>query len=116
MEETQIIDIIIYVLAAGLTASIFRYWKANGTALSVIKRTLLIMAAVFVVLIVALLGIVSSSSGVPLSETENIFAVLIRAMSLPYFSFFYFMFFIGIVYLLRERRRKKLDKKTKSKK
>lgn len=116
MEEAQIIDIIIYVLAAGLTASIFRYWKANGTALSVVKRTLLIMVAVFVVLIAVLLGIVSSNSGVPLSETENILSILTKALSLPYFSFFYFMFFIGILYLLRERRRKKLDKKTKSKK
>lgn len=121
MEESQIIDIIIYVLAAGLTVSIFRYWIANHTPLKTIKRTMLWIVAAFVVLTAVIIAIGTGGQQLPFGDMDVILPLLHKAVSLPYFSFFYFMLVMGVVYILRERRRKKAgisttDKKTHKKK
>jgi hypothetical protein len=116
MEESQIIDIIIYVLAACLTVSIFRYWKKNDTPVAVIKRTMMWIVLIFATLVVLAIGLTSNMSEIPISDTQNILAVVHKALQLPYFSFCYFMLFIGIIYLIRDRRRKLVAKKNTKKK
>lgn len=107
MEESQIVDILIYVLAAGLTVSIFRYWKNNDTPIAVIKRAMLWIIVGFAAIVAIVIGVCSYISGVPLTETESIPSIIYNAMRLPYFSFFYFMIFVGVIYILRDRRKNK---------
>ena len=107
MEESQIIDIIIYVLAAGLTVSIFRYWIANHTPLKTIKRTMLWIVVASVVLTAVIIAIGTGGQQLPFGDMDVMLPLLHKAVSLPYFSFFYFMLVMGVVYILRERRRKK---------
>lgn len=116
MEESQIIDIIIYALAACLTVSIFLYWKKNDTPAAVIKRTMMWIVLVSVTLVVLAIGLTSNISEIPISDTENILAVVHKALQLPYLSFCYFMLFVGIIYLIRDRRRKLVAKKNNKKK
>ena len=116
MEESQIIDIIIYVLAACLTVSIFLYWKKNNTPIAVVKRTMMWIVLASVTLVVLAIGLTSNISEIPISNTENILAVVHKALQLPYFSFCYFMLFLGTIYLIRDHRRKLVAKKNAKKK
>jgi len=67
-------------------------------------------------LIALAIGLTSNISEIPISDTDNILAVVHKALQLPYFSFCYFMLFIGIIYLIRDRRRKLVAKKNTKKK
>lgn len=113
--NTEILSIIIYVLAAVLTVLIFRGWKQKKTDTRHIVRVLLWILVGFVVLVAA--GCVA----IFCIETDNEFnfnnllQAIYRVIQLPMFSFAYFMWFIGIIWLLRERRRKKLKPTTEDK-
>ena len=123
MNTNEIVSIIIYVLAGGLTVSIFKYWKSKSTELRHIKRVLLWIVVAFVALI-ALGCIYIFAIEEPSCEFSfgNLIDAVWQLMQLPMFSFVYFMLFIGIIYIFRERRRKMLKdlsdkpKKKKNKK
>ena len=108
LENYDVLSIIIYVLAAVLTVLIFRGWKQKKTDTRHIVRVLLWILVGFVVLVAA--GCVA----IFCLETDNeltfnnLLQAIYRVIQLPMFSFAYFMWFIGIIWLLREHRRKKL--------
>ena len=117
LENYEVLSIIIYVLAAVLTVLIFKGWKQKHTDTRHIVRVLLWILVAFVVLVAA------GCFAIFHFETDNEFTfnnllqAIYRVLQLPMFSFAYFMWFIGIIWLLRERRRKRLGvKQNKSEK
>ncbi len=119
MKNSEIISIIIYVLAGVLTVLLFRRWRDNKTPAKSIARYLLWIVLAAVVLIAA--GVVYEFATSPQLEISwhNILHAVCGVASLPMFSFAYFMIFIGIIFILRDRRRRKLkngDYNSKSKK
>lgn len=109
MNSNDIVSIVIYALAGGLTVSIFRYWKSKGTGIRKIKLCLLWVVAAFAVLLaLGCVYVFAIDSPAPDFNFDNMVNAVWKIMQLPMFSFVYFMLFIGIIYLLRERRTRKL--------
>ena len=108
MKNPEIISIIIYVLAGVLTVLLFRRWRDNKTPAKTIARYLLWIVLAAVVLIAA--GVVFEFATSPQLEVSwhNILHAVYGIASLPMFSFAYFMIFIGVIFILRDRRRHKL--------
>ncbi len=100
-------------MAACLTVSIFKYWKAKGVGTRHIVRYMLWILLGLVVLVAAACVAVFCLEPDNEFTFSNLLLVIYRVVQLPVFSFAYFMFFIGIIWLLRERRRKKLSVKNK---
>ena len=110
--NNEILSIIIYVLAAVLTVLIFRNWKLKRTDSKHIARVLLWILVGFVVLVAAGCVAIFCLEADNEFNFNNLLQAIYRVIQLPMFSFAYFMFFIGIIWLLRERRRKKLKPTT----
>lgn len=109
MNTNDIVSVIIYVLAGGLTVSIFKYWKSKDTELGKIKRCLLWTVIAFVALVaLGCVYVFAIDTPTPAFSFENLPDVVWAIMQLPMFSFVYFMLFIGIIYIFRERRMRKL--------
>ena len=115
LQNTDILSIIIYLLAAVLTVLIFRGWRQKRTPTRHIVRVLLWILAAFVVLVVVLCVAIFCLEPDNDFNFSNLLQAVWRVVQLPMFSFAYFMWFIGIIWLLRERRRKKLKPTTESK-
>lgn len=113
LENYDVLSIIIYVLAAVLTVLIFRGWKQKKTNTRHIVRVLLWILVAFVVLVAAGCVAIFCLEADNEFTFNNLLQAIYRVMQLPMFSFAYFMWFIGIIWLLRERRRKKLIAKQK---
>ncbi len=110
MDSTQTFDILIYLLAGGLTVSIFLYWKNNQTEIKIIKRCLWVTVLFFLVLTGLFLAFTVDITQWSSHDTEIIQDVILKVLALPYLSFFYFIFFAGILYLLRDRRNRGKNK------
>lgn len=109
MNTNDIVSVIIYVLAGGLTVSIFKYWKSKDTELGKIKRCLLWTVIAFVALVaLGCVYVFAIDTPAPDFNLGNLPDVVWAIMQLPMFSFVYFMLFIGIIYIFRERRMRKL--------
>ena len=106
--NNEILSIIIYVLAAVLTVLIFRNWKLKRTDSKHIARVLLWIFVGFVVLVAAGCVAIFCLEADNEFNFNNLLQAIYRVIQLP-------MFFIGIIWLLRERRRKKLKPTTEDK-
>jgi len=113
LENYDVLSIIIYVLAAVLTVLIFRGWKQKKTDTRHIVRVLLWILVGFVVLVAAGCVAIFCLEADNELTFSNLLQAIYRVIQLPMFSFAYFMWFIGIIWLLREHRRKKLIAKQK---